>query len=132
MSAKKVSVKKEGGHSRRMMTMDIKKEIIDKHDRGIKVSDLAKHYGRNATICTILKKKDAIKSLAPAKGITTMSKRRTSTHERMEHLLLVWIQEKQLAGDSISEAILCQKARHIYSDLLSLKTLEKEVGFIQW
>ena len=123
-----MSEKSAGGHSRRMMTMDIKQEIIDKHEHGAKVSELAKQYSRNpSTICTIVKNKDAIKRLTPAKGITTMSRRRTATHERMEHLLLVWIQEKQLAGDSVSEAIICEKARQIYGDLLKqLSSEERE------
>lgn len=35
----------------------------------------------------------------------------------MEKLLLVWITEKQRAGDSVSEAIICEKARSLYQDL---------------
>ncbi|GFT16040.1 hypothetical protein NPIL_672611, partial [Nephila pilipes] len=35
----------------------------------------------------------------------------------MEQLLLLWIKEKQLAGDSVSEAIICQKAGAIFQDL---------------
>ena len=30
---------------------------------------------------------------------------------------MVWINEKQLAGDSVSEAIICEKARLLYSDI---------------
>ena len=98
--------------------MEIKQEIIDKHDRGSKVRDLAKEYGRNtSTICTLLKQKEAIKSRTPFKGSTVLSSKRIGAHEEMEKLLLVWIQEKQLAGDSISEAFICEKARTIYSDL---------------
>jgi len=29
----------------------------------------------------------------------------------VEKFLMVWINEKQLAGDSVSEAIICEKAR---------------------
>ncbi|GFU39074.1 tigger transposable element-derived protein 1 [Nephila pilipes] len=35
----------------------------------------------------------------------------------MEQLLLLWIKEKQLAGDSVSEAIICEKAGSIFQDL---------------
>ncbi|XP_068217804.1 tigger transposable element-derived protein 1-like [Palaemon carinicauda] len=35
----------------------------------------------------------------------------------MERLLLLWIKEKQLAGDSITEAIICEKASAVYEDL---------------
>ncbi|GFS60674.1 HTH CENPB-type domain-containing protein [Nephila pilipes] len=35
----------------------------------------------------------------------------------MEQLLLLWIKEKQLAGDSVSEEIICEKAGAIFQDL---------------
>ncbi|GFT86760.1 tigger transposable element-derived protein 1 [Nephila pilipes] len=35
----------------------------------------------------------------------------------MEQLLLLWIKEKQLVGDSVSEAIVCEKAGAIFQDL---------------
>uniref|UniRef100_A0A8C8RR64 HTH CENPB-type domain-containing protein n=1 Tax=Pelusios castaneus TaxID=367368 RepID=A0A8C8RR64_9SAUR len=44
--------------------------------------------------------------------------KRTSIHENMEKLLMVWLTEKQLAGDTVTEAIICEKARAIYADLL--------------
>jgi len=31
---------------------------------------------------------------------------------------MVWINEKQLAGDGVSEAIICEKARLLYSDIM--------------
>lgn len=36
----------------------------------------------------------------------------------MEKLLLIWINEKQLAGDSISESIIYEKAKELHEDLL--------------
>ena len=36
----------------------------------------------------------------------------------MEKLLIVWIKEKQLAGDTVMMAIICEKARASYADLL--------------
>ena len=35
----------------------------------------------------------------------------------MEQLFLLWIKEKQLAGDSVSGAIICEKAGTIFQDL---------------
>ncbi|XP_051784390.1 tigger transposable element-derived protein 1-like [Erpetoichthys calabaricus] len=35
----------------------------------------------------------------------------------MEKLLIVWLTEKQLAGDTVMEAIICEKVRPIYADL---------------
>jgi hypothetical protein len=37
--------------------------------------------------------------------------------EEVEKLLMVWINEKQLAGESVSEAIICEKARLLYSGI---------------
>jgi hypothetical protein len=35
----------------------------------------------------------------------------------METLLLVWINEKRIAGDSVSEAIICEKAKQLFEEL---------------
>jgi len=35
----------------------------------------------------------------------------------METLLLVWINEKQMAGDSVSQAITCEKAKQLFEEL---------------
>jgi len=35
----------------------------------------------------------------------------------METLLLAWINEKQMAGDSVSEAIICEKAKQLFEEL---------------
>jgi len=37
--------------------------------------------------------------------------------EQMETLLLVRINEKQMAGDSVSEAIICEKAKQLFEEL---------------
>ena len=106
--------------------MEMKHEIIEKHERGVRVMDLARQYDRStSTICTILKQKDAIKKVTPAKGTTIISKLRTSIHDEMERLLLLWIREKELAGDSVSETIISEKAIAIYRDL---KRKEAEGG----
>ncbi|GFT99759.1 jerky protein homolog-like [Nephila pilipes] len=100
-----------------MISMEEKHEIIAKHERGVSIIDLANEYGRNpSTISTIIKQKEAIRKLQP-KGVTIISKLRTNIHDEMEQLLLLWIKEKQLAGDSVSEAIICEKAGAIFQDL---------------
>ncbi|XP_064093865.1 tigger transposable element-derived protein 1-like [Macrobrachium nipponense] len=84
----------------------------------MRVKELAKHYNRTtSTICTILKQKESLKKIKPAKGVKIISKHRTDVHETMENLLLVWLMEKQLAEDSVTEGIICEKARSISSDL---------------
>ncbi|GIY62867.1 hypothetical protein CDAR_122691 [Caerostris darwini] len=69
-------------------------------------------------ICSVLKRKESIKSVTPAKGLTIISKLRTTLHENMEKLLMVWVTEKQLQGDTLTQTIICEKARAIYGDLL--------------
>ena len=83
------------------------------------MSDLALQYGMaKSTISTFLKNKEVIKKADVAKGMTVLSKQRPQIMEDMEKLLLIFIKEKMLAGDSVSEAFICEKALHIYEDLL--------------
>ncbi|UYV78473.1 hypothetical protein LAZ67_16001616 [Cordylochernes scorpioides] len=49
-----------------------------------------------------------MKSVTPAKGLTIISKLRTSLHENMEKLLMVWMTEKQLQGDTLTQTIICE------------------------
>ena len=103
---------------KKMISMEAKHEIIAKHERGVRIIDLAKEYGRNSsTISTIIKQKDVIKKLQPSKGVTIISKLRTEIHDEMERLLLIWIKDKELAGDSVSESMICEKACIIFDDL---------------
>ncbi|GBM83934.1 hypothetical protein AVEN_236588-1 [Araneus ventricosus] len=37
----------------------------------------------------------------------------------MKKLLMVWVTEKQLKGDTLTQGIICEKARAIYGDLLN-------------
>ncbi|XP_064090794.1 tigger transposable element-derived protein 1-like [Macrobrachium nipponense] len=75
-----------------------------------------------------LKQKDAIKSAKTAKGTTILSQLRTNVHEEMEKLLLVWLKEKELAGDTVTESIICEKARVIYADLKKEEASTSEGG----
>ncbi|XP_068204820.1 tigger transposable element-derived protein 1-like [Palaemon carinicauda] len=98
-----------------MLSLEIKQEIIEKHGRGVRVSDLSKQYGRNiSAISTIIKQKETIKAVKPSKGITIISKRCSPTLEEMECLLLIWRKDKEIAGDTITEMIICEKASAIY------------------
>ncbi|KAM9457481.1 tigger transposable element-derived protein 1-like [Clarias gariepinus] len=78
---------KKARKKKEMITLELKKEIIKKHDR--------------------------------AKGVTRVSKQRPPVLEDVEKLLLVWINEKQLAGDNVTENLICEKAKALYADLLS-------------
>ncbi|UYV61277.1 hypothetical protein LAZ67_1004216 [Cordylochernes scorpioides] len=127
MDRKKVC--KKSSAKKKMMSIELKREIIEKHEQGVRVVDLSRQYGRSTStscmsttstsmICSVLKRKESIKSVTPAKGLTIISKLRTSLHENMEKLLMVWVTEKQLQGDTLTQTIICEKARAIYGDLL--------------
>ena len=103
---------------RKLINLDVKKEIISKRESGKSVGDLSAEYGMaKSTISTILKNKEEIKSAQVAKGISRLSSSRCNVTEQMETLLLVWINEKQMAGDSVSEAIICEKAKQLFEEL---------------
>ncbi|XP_039608438.1 uncharacterized protein LOC120528359 [Polypterus senegalus] len=99
--------------------IELKKKIIEKYEHGVRVTDLATEFKKSkSTISTILKQKDAIKAADVAKGVTVLTKQRPQVLEEVEKLLLSWLSEKQLAGDIVSEAMSCEKARKIHGDLL--------------
>ncbi|XP_026550069.1 tigger transposable element-derived protein 1-like, partial [Notechis scutatus] len=98
--------------------MKTKKEIIEKHRCGMRVTDLAKEYNKpKSTISTILKQKAAIKAANVARRVAMLTKQRPQVLEEMEKLLLVWLNEKQLAGYTVSEAVIREKARTIHGNL---------------
>ncbi|UYV74713.1 hypothetical protein LAZ67_12000658 [Cordylochernes scorpioides] len=66
-----------------------------------KIENIA--YGRSTSmICSVLKRKESIKSVTPAKGLTIISKLRTSLHENMEKLLMVW-KARAICGDLLKQ-----------------------------
>lgn len=51
------------------------KEIVENHERGVRVIDLARKCDRSpSTICTIFKNKDELKKKDMAKAVTIISK----------------------------------------------------------
>ena len=45
----------EKKRSKKMISMEVKHEIIEKHERGVRITDMASEYGRSAsTISTII------------------------------------------------------------------------------
>ncbi|GFY55186.1 lachesin [Trichonephila inaurata madagascariensis] len=90
MDRKKVC--KKSSAKKKIMSIELKREIIEKHEQGVRVVDLSRQYGRSTSmICSVLKRKESIKSVTPAKGLTIISKLRTSLHENMEKVLMVWV-----------------------------------------
>ena len=84
----------------------MKKEIIVKFEKGVGVSDLAAQYIiEKFTISTYLKNKEAADV---ANGVTIVhSKQEPQIMGEVEKLLLIWIRERELDGDSICEGIIC-------------------------
>ena len=63
--------------------------------------------------------KEERRGLGAAKGVTRISKQRPRVLEDVEKLLLVWINEKQLAGDTVTENLIYEKAKALYTELMS-------------
>ncbi|XP_066444151.1 E3 ubiquitin-protein ligase ZFP91 isoform X1 [Eleutherodactylus coqui] len=119
MGPKKVSRDSSTSKKNARNTIELKKEIIAKYESGIKIAEIGRMYGKSpSTISSIVAKKEAIKEANVAKGVDMLTKRRSQTMEEVEKLLLIWINSKQLNGDSVSQAIICEKARLLYADLL--------------
>ncbi|GIY60998.1 hypothetical protein CDAR_381141 [Caerostris darwini] len=60
MDRKKVC--KKSSAKKKMMSIELKREIIEKHEQGVRVVDLSRQYGRSASmICSVLKRKESIK-----------------------------------------------------------------------
>jgi len=68
-----------------------------------------------STILNTLKNREAIKAADVTKGVKSLTSKRLPATEEVEKPLIVWFNEKQLAGDSVSEAIICEKARLLYT-----------------
>ncbi|KAK9727550.1 Tc5 transposase DNA-binding domain [Popillia japonica] len=125
--------------SRKVISVEMKQEIIRRSECGVKQCDLVKEFGLSrrsecgvkqcdlvkefglskTTIFTILTNKDAIKSAKVAKGVSKLfhEKHRSSIHEEMERLLAIWIKDRQVKGDVTTQDIICHKAKKIYDDL---------------
>ncbi|XP_077784200.1 putative CENPB DNA-binding domain-containing protein 1 [Podarcis muralis] len=119
MGPKKTAAAVAGERKKEKVTLEMKKEIIQKHDGGMRVTDIAREYGRNpSTIRTILKMREKILATDAAKGVTRIVKNHPAVLEEVEKLLLIWIEEKQRAGDTVSEAVICEKAKALHADLI--------------
>jgi len=99
--------------------IDVKKEIIAKHENCVHVSDLSTQFGMaKSTICTILKNRETIRKADVARGVTVITKQRSQTIEEVEKWLLIWINNNMLAGNSVSEGTMGEKARRLHDDLV--------------
>ncbi|KAJ7329856.1 hypothetical protein JRQ81_016030 [Phrynocephalus forsythii] len=101
-----------GKQKREVICLEVKKKIICKHEEGMHVTYLAREYGRNAsTIAIILKDKEKIMDCETAKGVVIISKNWPAIMVDVKKLLLLWIHEKERAGDTMTETVICAKAK---------------------
>ncbi|XP_068208326.1 tigger transposable element-derived protein 1-like [Palaemon carinicauda] len=99
--------------------METKLEIIKKYEEGMHIITLASTYGRKqSTIGTIIRNKEAIKASKSSKGMTVLASGRISINNEMERLLLLWIKEKEIASDTLTQSVISHKASAIFGDLV--------------
>ncbi|UYV71872.1 hypothetical protein LAZ67_9000820 [Cordylochernes scorpioides] len=111
MGPVKKYVERELGKKKDIITMEAKREMIEKHERG-------------------MRKKKELRELDAAKGVTRLSKQRPRLLEEVENLILVWINEKQLTGDTITQNLICEKAKALNAELgskIPCTSIENEV-----
>uniref|UniRef100_A0A1I8PHF3 HTH CENPB-type domain-containing protein n=1 Tax=Stomoxys calcitrans TaxID=35570 RepID=A0A1I8PHF3_STOCA len=109
----------EQKNNRAKITIAMKHKIIEKHKQGVGVGHLARTFNlTKSTISTILKNKYKLKDANASKGVSRISSQRSRILDDVEKLLLIWINEKQMQGDSISQNIICEKAKSIFADLV--------------
>jgi hypothetical protein len=80
---------------------------------------VAKHGIASSSIATILKEEEEIKAASVAAGVKTLASQsqRSSVNEEMEKILMIWINERQMTGDTMTQEMICSKARMIYENL---------------
>jgi hypothetical protein len=94
MAPKKVTNVEKPKRTIIMTTVELKKELITKWEKGTRVADLAVQYGMaKSTISTLLKNREAIKAADVVKGLKSLTSKRPSAVEEVEKLLMVWISE---------------------------------------
>jgi hypothetical protein len=78
MSSKKVNEKSQATKKMVRITMEVTKEIVEKHEGGTHIQDLAAAYRMpRTTVSTIVKNKDVIKPANVAKGLKSITKQRS-------------------------------------------------------
>ena len=101
------------------ITIEMKK-IIHKYEEGARIIHIARELGKySSTIATIVKNKK-IKGFDVSKGVIliTSKKKCPEIRNEVEKLLLEWVKEKQLSGNSIHDVAICKKARALHEELL--------------
>jgi hypothetical protein len=78
MSSKKVNEKSQATKKMVRITLEVKKEIVEKYERVMRIRDLAAACRMpRTTVSTIVKNKDVIKPANVAKGVKLITKQRS-------------------------------------------------------
>jgi hypothetical protein len=78
MRSKKVNENSQATKKMVSITMQVKKEIVEKYEGGMRIRDLAAAYRmQRTTVSTIVKNNDIIKSANVAKGVKSITKQRS-------------------------------------------------------
>jgi hypothetical protein len=74
----KVNEKSQATKKMVRITMEVKKEIVEKYEGGMRIRNLAAAYHMlRTTVSTIVENKDVIKSANVAKGVKSITKERS-------------------------------------------------------
>lgn len=99
--------------------IQLKQQIIENREKGVKVSKLAQMYNRStSTICSILKEKNMLKTLTASKGLSRRSEKRADVLNEVERLLLIWINQQRSKTGHLTQNVICEEAKRIYKDIL--------------
>jgi len=102
--------------------IDVKKEIIAKHENGVRVSDLATQFGMaKSTICTILKNRQTIKKADVARGVTVITKERSQTiEEEVKNLCTKYCCKSLNKQSSVVQERINPFYIHFYGEIVSV------------
>ena len=75
-----------------MTTVELKKELITKWEKGTRLSDLAFQYGIDkSTISTIMKNREAIKATDVAKGVKPLTSKKLPAVEKVNVCMILCV-----------------------------------------
>jgi len=106
---------------RKTICIEEKLEVINRLEKGERIANICRALGlAKSTVRTIRNNADRIKESAKS-GIRASAKRicysRSSTMERMEKMVSMWIEDQNHRHLPISMLVVQAKARSIYEDL---------------
>jgi hypothetical protein len=101
------------------LSIEKKKESVDTVQKGSTITSVAQEYGvPRSTVATFWQQREKIMSARVSVGAMKISdKNRSSINEEIEKLLITWIKERQMKGDPVTQAMICENARLIFEEL---------------